>query len=296
MNLDGIDVFVKVVQVGSFSGAAKALKMPVTTVSGKVAALEQRLGTTLIQRTTRKLNVTQEGEVFFKRCVTALDEIRAGENEMNRVKVEPEGLLRITALADFAHSTLMPLVRTYLKKYPKVNIELILTERVVDLVGEGIDLAVRLGALSDSTLIARKYADSTAGLWASPEYLKKNGIPKHPRDLKNHTFIKFATFDEKLKLTRGLETHEVELVGRITLDDMPAMKSLTLNGDGIGMMTDLYCAEEKKSKKLVRVLPDWEWDRFVVSFVYPPQRFIAPKTQSFMAWVFEHAELKEKKS
>lgn len=158
-SLDGIDVFVKVVQAGSFSAAARLLAMPLTTVSGKVASLEKRLGITLIQRTTRKLNITQAGDAYFKHCVRALEEMNAGEKEILTTRSEPEGLLRITAPADLGHSLLPAVVRNYLKTYPKTQIELLLTDRVVDLVGEGVDLAIRVGPLKDSSLIARKFRD-----------------------------------------------------------------------------------------------------------------------------------------
>src|SRR5690606_1413119 len=141
--LDGIDVFVKVVQCGSFSGAARLLGMPVTTVSGKVAALERRLGVTLIRRTTRKLSITQAGETYFAHCVRALEAVSAAEKSLSSAKAEPEGLLRVTAPPDIGHLILPPIVREYLKAHPKTRIELILTNRIVDLVGEGVDLAIR---------------------------------------------------------------------------------------------------------------------------------------------------------
>ena len=285
MNLDGIDVFVKVVQVGSFSGAAKLLKMPVTTVSGKVAALEKRLGTTLIHRTTRKLNVTQAGAAFFQRCVKALDEISAGESELENVKTEPEGVLKITTVADIGHTLLPPIISGYLKKYPKMKIELILTSRIVDLVGEGVDLAIRIGKLKDSTMMSKQYRESKGGLWATPAYIKKHGLPSHPRDLKKHNFIKFSAAFNPIKITNGKETIEVIVDGKITVDDMQAVKSFTLQGEGIGMISNFLCENEEASGKLIKILPSWNWASFfLLTFVYPPQRFVSPKVQSFIEW------------
>lgn len=285
MNLDGIDVFVKVVQVGSFSGAAKLLKMPVTTVSGKVAALEKRLGTTLIHRTTRKLNVTQPGEAFFQRCVKALDEIMAGESEIENVKTEPKGVLKITTVADIGHTLLPPIIKGYLKNYPKMKIELILTSRIVDLVGEGVDLAIRIGKLKDSTMMVRQFKESKVPLWATPQYLKKHGTPASIRDLKKHHFIKFTTPFNTVKLSNGKDTVDIDIESRITVDDMQAMKAFTLQNEGIGMISEFLCEAEEASGKLIRVLPNWSWHSFVtLNFVYPPQRFVSPKVQSFIEW------------
>lgn len=289
MNLDGIDVFVKVIQAGSFSGAAKLLKMPVTTVSGKVAALEKRLGTTLIHRTTRKLSVTQAGEAFFQRCVKALDEITAGESEIENVKHEPEGLLKITTVADIGHTLLPPIIKSYLKKYPKMKVELILTSRIVDLVGEGVDLAIRIGKLKDSTMMSRQFKESTGCLWATPSYIKKYGMPSHPRDLKKHNFIKFSSSFNPMKLTNGKESIEINVEGNITVDDMQAMKAFTLQGEGIGMISQFLCETEEASGKLVRILPTWNWAIYLLlTFVYPPQRFVSPKVQSFIEWCLKH--------
>lgn len=285
MNLDGIDVFVKVVQTGSFTAAAKLLKMPVTTVSGKVAALEKRLGTTLIHRTTRKLSVTQAGEAFFQRCVKALDEIVGGVSEIENVKAEPEGLLKITTVADVGHTLLPPIINGYLKKYPKMKVELVLTSRIVDLVGEGVDLAIRIGKLKDSTMMSKQFRESKGGLWATPAYIKKYGMPSHPRDLKKHSFIKFSDSFSPMKLTNGKEIIEVIVDGKITVDDMQAVKSFTLQGVGIGMISNFLCESEETSGKLIRVLPNWNWAVFfLLTFVYPPQRFVSPKVQSFIEW------------
>lgn len=285
MNLDGIDVFVKVIQAGSFSGAARLLGMPTTTVSGKVAALEKRLGTTLIHRTTRKLSVTTAGEAFFQRCVKALDEISAGESEIENVKSEPEGLLKITTVADIGHTLLPPIINGYLKKYPKMKIELILTNRLVDLVSEGVDLAIRIGKLKDSTMMSKQFLESRGHLWATPAYLKKYGIPNHPRDLKKHQFIKFSSSFDPIVLTNGKESFDVSPQGRITVDDMQAMKTFTLANEAIGIIPQFLCEKEEASGKLIKILPHWSWAvYFLLTFVYPPQRFVSPKVQSFIEW------------
>lgn len=287
MNLDGIDVFVKVAQVGSFSGAARVLKMPVTTVSGKVAQLEKRLGVTLIHRTTRKLNLTPAGEAYFKRCVRALDEVRAGESEIANTKTEPEGLLRITAPVDVGHTVLAPILRDYLKRHPKVQIEALLSGRRVDLVAEGVDLAVRAGRLHDSNLIARKFIETQGYFYASPGYLKRAGAPRHPRDLKNHELLRFSVLPARLKITNGKEDFEVDMNGRLSVDDIEMVKIFVLAGEGIGLIPKFLCPADESSGRMVRVLPQWSFGSFTLNFVYPPQRFVDPRVRSFIEWALK---------
>lgn len=286
-NFAGIDVFVRVVQAGSFSAAAKLLDMPVTTVSGKIAALEKRLGITLIHRTTRRLSITQAGQNYFQHCVRALDEMTAAEKELFASKLEPEGRLRLTAAPDIGHLVLPPLIRKFLSLYPKVQVELILTNRFVDLVSEGVDLAIRVGNLKDSSLIARKFRDVQIGLWASQTYAKKYPLPKTPSDLKEHAIVAFGTMSTHLTLSKNGKSMEVPIEPRIIVDDMEAVKNFVSGGDGIGVLSSLICEPEIASSKLVQVLPQWELQLdnssiCQISFVYPPQRFVPLKVQAFI--------------
>src|SRR5688572_15347363 len=192
MDLDDIAVFVKVVQAGSFSKAARLLGMPNTTVSAKVARLEKRLGVTLIQRTTRKLHITPAGQAYFARCMRGISEIETAEAEISSATAEPRGLLRLTVTGDVAHSLLPPIAAEYVRKYPRLKIEVIVANRVVDLVGEGVDLAIRAAELRDSTLVARRFLSFTVNLWASPEYLELRGTPRAPADLDSHDCLVFS--------------------------------------------------------------------------------------------------------
>ncbi len=207
MDLDGIAIFVKVIQAGSFSRAATLLGMPNSTVSAKVSALEKRLGVTLLQRTTRKLRVTQAGEAYFQRAVRALEELQAAENELETGRVEPTGLLRVTAPVEIGHSLLPALVHAFLKKHPRMEVELVVTSRVLDLVVDGIDLAIRAGPLKDSSLIAKRFDLGDFGLWASPDYLTQHATPHHPEELAQHNCLRFSRFkDDGFRLTHGENT------------------------------------------------------------------------------------------
>ena len=298
MDLDGIAVFVKVVQAGSFSQAAKLLNMPNSTVSAKVAALEKRLGVTLLQRTTRRLHLTEAGEGYFRRCMTALEELHAAESELESERSETKGVLRLTAPVELGRSALPPVLDVLMKRHPAIKIDLIITNRLVDLVVENIDVAVRAGPLKDSGLIARRFVLGQFGLWASPSYLKNNSVPRNPDELKEHDCLRFAPFTgRKLQLTNGRERAQIALAGRITADDFEALRALAVLGWGIALLPSFLCAEEAKERKLVSVLPNWRGDSVTISVVYPAQRFVSPKIRAFITaaeelWSATNAEAK----
>jgi DNA-binding transcriptional LysR family regulator len=298
VDLDGIAVFVKVVQVGSFSQAAKLLNMPNSTVSAKVAALEKRLGVTLLQRTTRRLHLTEAGEGYFRRCMTALEELQTAENELAIERSETKGVLRLTAPVELGRSALPPVLDVLMKRHPAIKIDLIITNRLVDLVAENIDVAVRAGPLKDSGLIAKRFVLGQFGLWASPSYLKNNSVPRNPDELKEHDCLRFAPFTgRKLQLTNGRERAQIALAGRITADDFEALRALAVLGWGIALLPSFLCAEEAKERKLVSVLPNWRGDSVTISVVYPAQRFVAPKIRAFITaaeelWSATNAEAK----
>ena len=246
MDLDGIAIFVKVLQAGSFSQAAKLLRMPNSTVSAKVSALEKRLGVTLLQRTTRKLRATQAGEAYFQRSVRALEELQAAENELETGRGEPKGLLRLTAPVEVGHSLLPALVHAFLKKHPRMEVELIVTNRVLDLVVDGIDLAIRAGPLKDSSLIAKRFDLGDFGLWASPEYLTRHAAPRHPKELAQHNCLRFYRFkDDGFRLGHGRENFHIGVSGQLVADDFETLRSLAILGEGIAFLPSFLCSERQ---------------------------------------------------
>lgn len=284
MDLDAIAIYVKVVDAESFSGAARLLKMPKTTVSAKIASLERRLGVTLIQRTTRKLHVTDAGRLYYQHCASALKELEQGEAEIHARQEGPKGLIKITAPADFGHSVLPKIVCEYLKRFPETQVELIVTNRIVDLIGEGIDLAIRAGSLKDSTLMARKFFDIQSGFWAAPAYLKKYGVPDHPRDLVNHNLAVHTTIlARESELTDGKSSYKLPAKARVIVDDFETVKSLLLLKEGIGWAPLFLVNREVEAKELVAVLPKWKLQGpNSFSFVYPGQKYSSPKVRSFI--------------
>ncbi|MES2355244.1 MAG: LysR family transcriptional regulator [Pseudomonadota bacterium] len=287
MDLDAIAVFVKVVEAGSLSGAARLLNMPKTTVSAKLASLEKRLGANLIQRTTRKLHVTEAGEKYFHHCANAVREVELGEAALQSSQSKPTGVLKVTAPVDIGHTVLPRITRAYLARYPDTTIELLVSNRIVDLVGEGIDLAIRAGVLKDSSLIAKRFFDLHANLWASPNYLKELGKLNHPKHLAKASFVGRKGVST-LRLTNGKSEVEVPMVGRVFADDLEAIKALIILGEGIGWLPDFLSADAVEAGTLVPVLPQWKSKAVgAFYFVYPGHKYASPKVQAFIQTALE---------
>ena len=281
MVLDGIEVFAEVVDAKSFSRAARRLGMPTSTVSAKVARLEERLGTTLIQRTTRQLSVTANGRAYYERCIRALAELSEAERALADAALEPSGLLVISVAADLAQFKLVPLIDTYLGRYPKTSVDLRITNQRVDLVAEGVDLAIRTGQMTDSTLVMRRYFPAHVGLWASRGYLDRNGTPHNARDLAQHTLLHMTRVGGPLAL-RDQTGGDLALTGksRLACDDMQTLRTFVETGAGIGLLPDFI--GEYPERPLVRVLPELRSDSLPISFVYAAQRFVPQTVRAFI--------------
>ncbi len=283
MNLDGIDVFVKVIQAGSFTKAAKQLARPITTVSDKVAQLEKRLGVTLIHRTTRQLKLTTVGENYFHKCEKALVEFERAEYDLQSTKSEPQGRLRITMPVDVGHTLVPSIVKKFTKEFPKVKLELIVTNRRVDLLSESIDLAIRVGNLADSTLRVRKFIETAASMWATPELIKKYGQPQTVKQLEKFPYVRFVIdHPQFIEMSRGKEKVKLKLVSQIMADDLETVKKLVLNSEGIGLIPNYICEKEENEGSLIRLLPDWTRGKIILSFVYPAQKFVSSNIKAFI--------------
>jgi len=279
MTLDGIDVFVRVVQEGSFAAAARQLAMPTSTVSAKIARLEERLGVTLIRRSTRRMHLTAAGDAYFAACVSALNALDAGQSRIAAGSAGPRGLLRLTAPSDLASALLAPLCARYLELYPETRIDLVVTNRRLDLVGEGIDLALRVGQLRDSTMVSRKFEMGDIGLWASAAYVARCSMPRSGADLANHELIGFTVMPEgqTLLATDG-RSLELPSSRRITTDDLQVVRAFAATGAGIGLLPEIMAREDR----LVRVLPEYGIRLDFAFFVYPAQRHVTANVRAFI--------------
>jgi DNA-binding transcriptional LysR family regulator len=293
MVMDPITAFVKVVEAGSFSAAASRLGVPKTTVSAKVAGLERRLGVRLIQRTTRKLRMTEAGETYFRHCAIAIREVELGEAALQATKEKPSGVLKVTSSVDLGHTLLPRIAQAYAAKCPDVSLELMLTNRIVDLVEEGVDLAIRWsGALKDSSLVARRFMETSTDLWASPSYMTALGEPTHPRDLANAAFVTFTAQKNSLLLTNGEADFELQVSGRVHTNDAEAIRDLIVLGEGIAWLPDYLTATAVEAGKLMRVLPQWrpKRNRGTCYFVYPARQYALPKVEAFIKTALQLVE------
>ncbi len=282
MDFNAVPVFVRVVEAGSFSGAARLLKMPKTTVSARVAALEETLGVTLIQRTTRKLHVTEPGRKYFQHCLKAIRELEEGQAELVSAGQHPQGLFRITAPVDMGHTVLPKIVAAFASKYPQVQIELLISNRVVDLVSEGVDLAIRAGARKDSSLVGKRFFELTANVWASPTYLNQEGAPKAPAHLSKLQFIAFGDA-HAVHLTKEKVNVAVPMTSRLRCDDFEGIKALILLGTGVGWLPDFLVADEVAQGLLVPVLQGWKAKaEGHVYFTYAGHRRASPNVRAFI--------------
>jgi DNA-binding transcriptional LysR family regulator len=282
MDLNEMLVFARVAQTGSFTTAAADLGMPKSTVSRKVTELEARLKARLLNRTTRKVSLTDAGRTYFDYCVRIAAEIEDAERAVSNLQEVPRGLLRLTTGPNV--SFLGPILNDYLRRYPEVRIEVFSTGRTVDLIEERFDLAIRAGALSDSTLVARSLGKVRWFLVGTPAYLKKQGRPRSIEELKGHDCIIFGTPSggAALRLESGGKSTRVEPPARLLVNDFDLVHAAARAGLGLALLPAYLCLDDIRAKRLERVLRDWEAPSTPIHVVYPSARHISPKVKTFV--------------
>jgi DNA-binding transcriptional LysR family regulator len=283
-DLNDIAIFVKVAQFESFSKAANALGMPVSTVSRRVADLEQELGVTLLQRTTRKLTLTVQGQNYFHECNEPLNILADAERVLTQTQKNPEGTLRITVPVILRDEAFLGFLSDFLKNYPRIKIDLSITNEMVNFVEKNIDLGIRFGDLEDSTLIAKKLGTTVRYLVATPEYLKGRDIPDAPEDLKAHECVLLGgkNGEAKWDLVSGRKRISLQVSGSVSSRDFTSVSFFTHRGHGIGLLPFTYCDELLKRGKLVRILPDWASPPVPVHALYTTRRFLPAKLLVFL--------------
>lgn len=291
MDLNPIATFVRVVEDGSFTAAAAALHVPKSSVSRSVARLERDLGVRLLQRTTRKLRVTDAGREYFERVRPHVTALRDATEAVTEAGKEPAGVVRVSAPVDMGHALLAPFVADFVQRYPRIRVELSLTSRRVDLVQEGFDLAVRAGELADSSLVARKLGTTRLGLFAAAAYLAGRGKPKAVADLGQHDCILFrGTAGRAIWTLRGPDGDEtVEVEGKIDADDLEFVARAIAQGAGIGMLPMFLCEKNatvspvtgERVTELVRVLPKHSMMAAPVNVVSPSARHEPARVRLF---------------
>ncbi len=289
--LQAMEVFVQVVDAGGFTRAAEHMQLPKATVSTLVQSLEAELAVKLLHRTTRQVSVTADGAAYYERCLRILSDVREAEESLSRNRLSPSGRLRVDAPTGLASELLIPALPDFFIRYPDIQLELGCSDRQIDLVGEGVDCAVRGGALDDSSLIARRVAIMHFVTGASPAYLEKYGTPEHPNELLRHRCVNyFNARSGKIydwDFTRDGERVQVQLPGDIAVNDSNAYVAAGLAGLGIVQMTNFMFEPLIRQGRMQPVLSDWTSDPLPVHVVYPQNRHLSAKVRVFVEWVAE---------
>jgi len=288
MDLNEIVVFAKVVETRSFTAAAQQLGLPKSTVSRKVAQLEERLGVRLLQRTTRKLSLTEIGQAYFERCQRIVSDIMLAEQMVTDMQTTPRGLLKVTAPVDLGAFVLGGMIARFLVEYPDIHVEMYMTDRVVDLVDEGVDLGIRFGPLAESSLIARKL--TPVGMWmcASPEYLAKRGTPEHPDDLDEHDIVSFAPIPRLgTWILHGPDGAVIELTPSAVMvsNNLMAIRDAVRAGAGVTLIPEFVRSDGQDG--MVPILRDWAPAPAELYAVYPSTRNLSPKLRAFVEFVVD---------
>jgi DNA-binding transcriptional LysR family regulator len=275
MDLNLVTAFVRVVEQQSFTSAAKALGLPKSSVSRRVTELEEELGVQLLHRTTRKLALTEAGRSYFEQAERALTELQAAAESATGMDTEARGIVRLTAPVDIGVLGLADLVSEFVRQYPDIHVELSLSSKVVDLVAEGFDIAVRAGKSHDASLVSRRLGDSSLGLYASPEYLKQRGYPRSVADLADHDCVlfrgKYGKAVWRLDGPNG-EVASVEVRGNVSVDEMLFVRQVVGSGIGIGLLPTIVIATCKRAGSLdpvERILPEFSVGGAEVAVVTP---------------------------
>ena len=283
-DLNQLVIFAKVVETRSFTAAGRALGLPKSTVSRKVAQLEERLGAVLLERTTRKLSLTEVGAAFYERCARISREVDEAELAVQGRR-DPQGLLRFAASPECASTCLFELVSEFLLAHPEVDIELELTERAVDLMEEGLDLWIGVGRPVDAAASARSLGLVQRTLVASPSYLERRGTPERPEDLEGHDLIVLGNPRRGATLElRGRDGERVAITARprLVVNSVEMLRDAVVAGVGIGLLPDFRCVDELETGALRGFMHEWTHSDAALHAVYPTARHLSAKVRSFL--------------
>ncbi|GAB3378410.1 LysR family transcriptional regulator [Massilia agri] len=279
-------LFARIVEAGSFSRAAERVQLPKSTVSRRIALLEQRLGERLLQRTTRKLVVTEFGASLFEHARAVAEQVEAAGALAQHRQGAPSGKLRMSVPGDFANLGLHEVIARFIERYPAVSLEMDLSPRRVDLIAENYDIAIRMGDLpDDASLNARPINTEYFGLYASPVYLGKHGLPEHPDDLLQHDLLCILSRNGGAVpwvLSRGKQRWERPLQARLTANSPELLARIASRGAGVAASSQTFAAPYLKTGELVRVLPEWDLPLASGWAVFPGRRLMPAKTRAFL--------------
>lgn len=285
VTLEGMRVFAKVSEAGSLSAAARLLGLTPSAISRQISALEDQLGAQLFNRTTRKIALTDVGRGYLERCRRILADVDEATEAVTSLNATPRGPLRVNMPAVFGRLHIAPALGGFLRRYPEVTLDLEMTDQFIDPLAEAVDVLVRIADLKDSSLIARKLANSRRAIVASPAYWAERGVPKEPRDLVRHNCLLYSYLAAgeywRLADADGVE-QSIHVSGRMRVNNVSTIRCAALDGLGVAMMPTWFVGEDLNSGRLKSVLDDYVAPAPPIYAMYPPSRHLSPKVRAFV--------------
>jgi len=286
-DLNDMMLFIAVIDAGSFTLAADRLNIPKANLSRKISQLEARLGVTLLERTTRSQHITEAGKNYLKHCRRIHQEVDLAEASIAQILNKVEGDLRIGSSVGMGHEILKPVLGLFMRQYPSINLQLNLLNRRVDLIEEGFDLVIRIGALEDSRLIAKRLGQVSRKIYVSPNYLKHRGKITSIEQLSQYDFLLMTNLhnDGRIVLNSGKQQQTFRIVPKMLVDDFLILKQMVIEGVGIAIIPDYMCHQELKSGTLIPLFEDWGMPDVDVYALYPKHRLNIPKVRAFLEYI-----------
>jgi len=295
--LKRIGVFTRVVETKSFSEAARQLGVAKSAVSKQIALLEKEVGVRLLNRTTRSLSLTEAGEIFYRHSAEIVNRTKIALSELREYQNQPTGTLRISCPVDYGTQHLVPVIKEVRALYPLLKIDLLLEDRVINMVEDGVDLAIRIGWLQESNLVAKKICETPVIVFASPEYLAKKGTPKTPQDLQQHDWISLSLFSspltwefEKKGQKQSVQKQKVQMHSQLKSNSVAAVVALAKSGQGISALSKFVVQDYIDQGLLQPLLTDYELEASGIYAVYPHREHVPPKVRIFIDFLSKHCQ------
>lgn len=290
--IQAMRIFVRVVEAGTFTRAADSLNLPKATVTKHVQALEERLRVKLLNRTTRRVTVTPDGAAYYDRTVRLLTDLDDIEASMTNARANPRGRLRVDVGTSVAQLLIIPNLADFHARYPDIQLDLGVSDRIVDLIGDNVDCVIRGGELSDQSLVARRVGNLEFITVATPEYLARKGVPTHPLEIeeKHTSVIYFSPQSGRhypLEFVKGADSIDITGPYQLSVNEANAYVTSVLAGLGVGQITSYQAQQHLQSGALVQLLPEWTQPPLPVYVVYPPNRHLSAKVRAFVDWAAE---------
>ena len=285
-------LYVKVVENNSFSKAAQREGVPVSTVSRKISELEKALGVRLLERSTRRLRMTEIGQDYYERCRRGLEEFEAANLMVSDQQAEVSGRLRLSVPPSLSEVVVIPLIEAFQALYPNAIVNCLVTDRHVNHIEDGIDISLRVGDLKDSSLVARRLLRYRSVLVASPRYLERAGAPSHPNELPLHALVAFSRWEPTVtwRLENNGETHNITVQPRIAINDYAGVQSAVIDSLGISEIPSIICGQRLQDGSFVEVMPEWQFAPVTLSAIYPSNRNLSRLVRLFRDLCVERIE------